>query len=159
MYTHASANGQSERKMRRWRKKEEEEKVNTRGEEEEEKKKTDEGGQAKETDGWKTRWETRRGRERERAGRTSRLATSKSHSEVPRAFEIFPLNELQAVADSSPAVQNEEDEDDERRDRHRYRWRLIKIQLDPPSAGHFHCARITEGQKIARDGLSNIELL
>lgn len=48
-HTHASANGQSERKMRRWRKKEEKKRVNTR--EEEEGKKTDEGGQAKETDG------------------------------------------------------------------------------------------------------------
>lgn len=40
---------------------------------------------------------------RERVGSYSRLATSKSHSEVPRAFEIFLLNELQAVADSSLA--------------------------------------------------------
>lgn len=53
--------------------------------------------------------------------RSSRLATSKSHSEVPRAFEIFPLNELQVVADSSvaaaaAAVENDEDEDGERRE-------------------------------------------
>lgn len=73
------------------------------------------------------------GEERKREPvRTSRLATSKSHSEVPCAFEIFPLNELQAVADSSLAVENDGDEDGERRDRRRYRWCLIKIQSDPP---------------------------
>lgn len=40
---------------------------------------------------------------REWADSYSRLATSKNHSEVPCAFEIFPLNELQAVTDSSLA--------------------------------------------------------
>jgi len=95
---YASANGQSERKMRRRERKREEAEKKTHG-----------GGQAKETDGGgrdgsapHPRGKGDREREREsRLGSHSRLATSKSHSEVPCTFEIFPLNELHVVADSS----------------------------------------------------------
>lgn len=62
-------------------------------------KKTNEGGQAKETDGGR-RDGSPKGESRQFVQPTSNI---KEPFRSSRAFEIFPLNELHAVADSSLA--------------------------------------------------------
>lgn len=59
-----------------------------------------EGGQAKETDGGRRDEEGPEGR---RPARTADWQHQRAIQKFPRAFEIFPLNELRAAADSSPA--------------------------------------------------------